>query len=652
MSQTLSAQEPISSETSLRRVVFGTAGHIDHGKTSLLKALTGIDCDRWTEEKKRGITIDLGFAHLREGDLQVGFVDVPGHHRFLHNALAGLGGIRVVLLVVAATEGVMPQTREHLAICSILGIPAALVALTKTDLASPELLELAELDVEELLEGSPFAGSPISKVSCVTGDGVAELRAAILELAGRFEIAADRQAPARLPIDRAFHLQGRGVVVTGTLASGCIRAGDALSLLPSEQAVRVRSVQIHGQSREEALSGERTSLQLAGANLEGVGRGMQLVAPDAFRPTTVLMARFTLLDDAPAPLKRSTEIRCYHFSSEILGRVRPLGPRKLEPGETGLVELRLSAPAIASRGDRFILRRPSPAATLGGGEILDPGWRRRRGTSLVSDLEALSGGEPEALRSWIERQGPRGMATGELAWRLGSNSDRLDGELAALAEAGELIEVPAAPGHPGSWLAPSAYERVVARATKVLTDYFRRDRLARGIPKSEAAKRILPAVRGHMIRFFWTRLDEQKILGLDGELIVLPGRKVELAAEESKVADALLERLGGEALTPPTRELLCSQLAAPSKVFNAAARFLVDAGELVRLPNNELLAASAFDELRGSMVDSGWDRFSVPQFKEHFGLTRKWAIPLLEYCDSIGFTRRVGNERMVVHGKT
>src|SRR5437763_9894821 len=256
------------------RVIVGTAGHIDHGKTSLVLALTGIDCDRWAEEKARGITIDLGFAHLREGDLQIGFVDVPGHERFLHNALAGMGGIRIMLLVVAADEGVKPQTREHLAVCSLLGIPAGLVALTKSDLASPDLLELAELEVAELLAATPFAGAPILPVSSATGAGLPELRAALLELAARHarrehpsheEPASE---PARLPVDRAFHLRGLGVVVTGTLASGTVRTGDALEVLPRGGTARVRSIQVHGEAREAALAGERTSLQLTGAALE------------------------------------------------------------------------------------------------------------------------------------------------------------------------------------------------------------------------------------------------------------------------------------------------------------------------------------------------------------------------------------------------
>ncbi|HEY8022742.1 MAG TPA: selenocysteine-specific translation elongation factor, partial [Thermoanaerobaculia bacterium] len=350
------------------RVIVGTAGHIDHGKTSLVLALTGIDCDRWAEEKERGITIDLGFAHLREGDLQVGFVDVPGHERFLHNALAGLGGIRVMLLVVAADEGVKPQTREHLAICSLLGIPAGLVALTKADLASPDLLELAQLEVEELLAGTPFAGAPILPVASPTGAGIPALRAALLEIAARHARqtrAADAPAegsspPARLPVDRAFHLRGLGVVVTGTLAAGAVRVGDALEVLPRGGTARVRSIQVHGEPREAALAGERTSLQLTGVVLDELRRGVELATPGAFAPTVSLCARLTLLPETPAAtpatpatkaLEGFTPVRLHLYASEAVGRMRPLpagdrspggSPGRLAPGETGLVEIRLA----------------------------------------------------------------------------------------------------------------------------------------------------------------------------------------------------------------------------------------------------------------------------------------------------------------------
>src|SRR6185503_11036218 len=399
----------------MRRAIVGTAGHVDHGKTRLIEALTGIDCDRLAEEKARGITIDLGFAWLVDGDLQLGFVDVPGHERFLHNALAGLGGIRVMLLVVAADEGVKPQTREHVAICSLLGIPAAVVALTKTDLVSADLVELAQLEVEELLQATPFAGAPIVPVSAATGAGVERLREVLLARAGEVAVPADAARPARLPIDRAFHLKGLGVVVTGTLAAGRVAAGDELAVVPGERTARVRSVQVHGSPREEALAGERTSLQLAGVELGELERGQQLAPAGVLATTHRLLARCTWLPDAGKPLAGWTPVRVHLLAAETLGKARALLPPELAPGSTGIVELRLDRPLAAVRGDRLVLRRPSPPATLGGGEVLDPLWRRRRGKQREEAVTALAGGVREALRLWVEEAGEGGTTAEELA---------------------------------------------------------------------------------------------------------------------------------------------------------------------------------------------------------------------------------------------
>jgi selenocysteine-specific elongation factor len=659
------------------RAIVGTAGHIDHGKTSLVLALTGIDCDRWAEEKARGITIDLGFAHLTEGGVQLGFVDVPGHERFLHNALAGLGGIRVMLLVVAADEGVKPQTREHLAICSLLGIPAGLVALTKADLASPDLLELAHLEVDELLASTPFAGSPVLAVSSATGQGVPELKAALLELAARHAVAAQPELPARLPIDRAFHLRGLGVVVTGTLAAGRIRGGDLLELLPPapgvDGMVRVRSVQVHGQAREEALAGERTSLQLTGAPLEQLRRGLQLGAPGAFAATTSLLARLTLLPEAPAPVHGFVPVRLHLHAGEALGRMRPLGggaggrggpggsggpggpggagaapPPALAPGATGLVEIRLQSPVVATRGDRLIVRRPSPAVTLGGGEVLDPRWRRHRGALLPAALAALSGEQQRALAFWTLEAGERGLDAADAGRRLGLPAARAAAELAALAAGARLIEVPEAPGHGRRWIAPAAVERVVERARRVLKDYFDRDRLADGMPKAEAVRRILRGRAAELAPTYLAWLEAQRVLAVAGDRVTLPGRSAQLSGEESSLAAAVMERFERAGLAPPAPGEVREALAAKPQILEGVMRHLLARGRLVRLPGGLMIAAAALDELRRQLRAEPWERFSVAQFKDRFGLTRKWAIPLLEHLDATGATRRLGDDRMVV----
>jgi len=632
----------------MRRIVVGTAGHIDHGKTSLVLALTGIDCDRWAEEKARGITIDLGFAHLLEDDLQVGFVDVPGHERFLHNALAGLGGIRIMLLVVAADEGVKPQTREHLAVCSLLGIPHGLVALTKADLAAPDLVELAHLEIEELLAETPFAGAPILAVSSTTGAGIPELKAALLDLAARAATPPDRERPARLPIDRAFHLKGLGVVVTGTLTSGVVRAGETLDLLPRGPKARVRSIQVHGQAREEAEAGERTSLQLNGVTLEDLGRGMTLAPPEAFAPSTSLLARFTLLADAPAPLRGFVPVRLHLYASEVLGRLRPLNKDGLAPGETGPVEIRLEEPVTAVRGDRYIIRRPSPAATLGGGEILDPRWRRHRGTVLAEALAALQGDLPPALAFWVQEAGERGVEAPEVARRLGLPPARAAAELSALAGKNRLIEIAEGPGHGRRWISPAAVQRVTERARRVLKEYFQKDRLAESIPKAEAVRRILRGRAADLAPVYLDWLTAQKVLAVQGDQVVLPGRGSQLTGEESKLAAAVLDRFDKAGLAPPGPEELSISLSAKPQILDGVVRNLVARGQLTKLPTGLILASSALVTLKRDLLATPWQRFTVADFKDRFGLTRKWAIPLLEHLDSTGATRRMGDERTVV----
>jgi selenocysteine-specific elongation factor len=640
----------------MRRAIVGTAGHIDHGKTSLVLALTGIDCDRWAEEKARGITIDLGFAWLFEGDLQIGFVDVPGHERFLHNALAGLGGIRVMLLVVAADEGVKPQTREHLAVCSLLGIPAAVVALTKVDLVPPDLLELAQLEVEELLAGTPFAGAPVLPVSSTTGQGIPELKSTLVDLASRHAMPEQGNQPARLPVDRAFHLKGLGVVVTGTLSSGVIRPGDTLETLPKGDKVRVRSIQVHGQPREQAEAGERTSLQLTGVALEDLARGLQIGTPEAFASTTSLLGRFTLLPDAPAPLRGFVPVRLHLYASEVLGRLRPLTEGGLAPGETGSVEIRLEAPVAAVRGDRFILRRPSPPATLGGGTILDPRWRRHRGTTLEAALTALQGDLRSSLLFWVQEAGERGVEAAELARRLGVPAARVATDLRPLTQAQKLLEVTVGParggGQPTRWIAPAAVQRVTERARRVLKEYFQKDRLAESMPRAEAVRRILRGRAADLAPVYLGWLEAQKVLTIQGDQVTLPGRSAQLTGEESRLSAAVLEHFDKAGLTPPAPSELQQALSAKPQILDGVVRHLVARGELLRLPSGLVLAASAVARLRSDLLSTSWERFSVADFKDRYGLSRKWAIPLLEHLDSTGATRRLGDDRMVVRERS
>jgi selenocysteine-specific elongation factor len=376
-------------------------------------------------------------------------------------------------------------------------------------------------------------------------------------------------------------------------------------------------------------------------------RGIQIATPGAFEASTSLCARFTLLEDAPAPLRRAIPIRLHLYSSEALGTLRPLAPAELKPGETGIVELRLAKPVTAIRGDRFIIRRPSPQTTLGGGSVLDPRWRRRKGADLAPALDVLGAGDREALLFWVESAAERGVETESLVSRLGVRRERLQKDLEELAGGGHLIQVPESQGRPRRWLAPAAYERVARRAERVLKEYFQRNRVAKGIPKAEAVRRILPAVPAHLTHLYLSWLQERKVLELEGDLVTLPGRRVELSGAESKLVAAVQQRFEQAGLAPPLPDQVRTELSAELKLFEVAVRYLVQNGSLARLPGGFLMSTSSLKALCEELLAANWESFSVPQFKERFGLTRKFAIPILEHFDSAGVTRRAGDERIV-----
>jgi selenocysteine-specific elongation factor len=631
----------------LKRVLVATAGHVDHGKTRLVEALTGIDCDRWQEEKDRGITIDLGFAHLTRDDVQLGFVDVPGHERFVHNAVAGLGGIRVMLLVVAADEGVKPQTREHVAICSLLGIDRAVVALTKADLAGEELLELATLDVHDLLAGSPWPEAPILPVSSATGDGIPELESALLSIARDLGDGGAESRPVRLPVDRAFLLKGLGAVVTGSLLSGRLSSQDELELLPAGHRVRVRSLQVHGQDRESAHPGERTSAQLSGVGLEALHRGRQLVTPGAFATSRRLLARARLLPGVE-PLAGWRDVRLHLYSSETLGKARSV-EGALGPGAEGLIEIRTREPRVAARGDRFVLRRPSPVTTLGGGEVLDPAWRRLPPRSRRALAERLAGNPERALLTWIEVAGEGGRTAEDVGRWLGEDPASIRGALEALAADGKLLSA-AGRGAAARWIAPATLQRVRERTQRTLDAYFADNRLASGMPKAEAARRILRGRGRELAETYFGWLAASGVLAVRADEVSPPGRTADLTDEESTLAAAVRQRYQQEGLTPSSPPEIARSLGAKQEIFDGVVGYLLRKGDLVRLPGGLLLSRQAFDELAAQVRAAGWERFDVADFKDRFGLSRKWAIPLLERLDSEGVTRRVGDQRMVRRG--
>ncbi len=620
----------------MRTLLVGTAGHVDHGKTSLLRALTGIDCDRLPEEKRRGITLDLGFAHLERGDATIGFVDVPGHEHFLHNALAGLGGVRLLMLVVAADAGVRAQTREHLEAARRLGVPDLIVALTRIDLVDADTAGLAELEVSELLAGTPWAGAPVWRVSSLTGEGIEPLAD---ELARRAAPAdADRAAdPVRLPIDRVFVARGQGVVATGTLVAGTLRPGNTLRVEPDETPVRVRSLEVHGRSREAAGPATRVAVLLAGVEAGALSRGRQLVGAGGARPARRLLARWQPMSDGPAGFPASTEVRCHLLAGEVAARVRSLSAE-----EPGLVELRLAAPLAMARGDRFVLRRPSPPATLGGGEILDPRWRRRRGADARQRATALAGSTADALAVWLEDARDAGATADELATLLAVAPASVAAALADLAAAGRAL------AGAGRWFAPGPLAALEPRARALLTAHHERERLAEGMPRAELVRRLLSRRGAALAAFHLGWLAARGVLEVRGDVVALPGRRPELSARETGLAGEIVAAYEAAGLAPPSPAEVARRLGAATPVVEGLVVHLTRRGRLLRLSGGLVIAAAAFERLREELLATGWQSFDVGRFKERFGLSRKFAIPLLERLDGAGVTRRHGDERRIV----
>jgi selenocysteine-specific elongation factor len=633
-----------------RRLLAGTAGHVDHGKTQLIRALTGIDCDRWTQEKERGITIDLGFAHFEDGDAQVGFIDVPGHERFLHNALAGLGGLDLLLLVVAADEGVRPQTREHVAICELLGVPEALVVLTKTDLVAEALCDLVEIEVGELLAPTRFRGAATLRTSSLDGTGIAALRERLTELASADRRASRREFPFRMPIDRAFHLKGQGVIVTGTVAAGRLTAGEAVAVLPHGDSVRVRSLQSHGEKRDELLPGERAAVQLSGIDLERLARGMTLAAPGSLGASRRLCARLRLLEEVP-PWTGWTDIRLFIGSDESPARARPLAPATLSPGGEGSVEIRTARPVVAARGDRVVVRRPSPAHTLGGGEILDPAWLRPRAAALPEGLAAAGGADLDIVRWWLRSAGWRALSAGDVAPRLGRHTGAAAELLRALERDGQAVRFELGPrsgSEADRWLAATAYRRLSERAAAILAAGLKEDRFRHGMAQAEFVHRLVPRAAPELADAYLQALTRHKVVSIAEGRVHPPGRGTDLSQEDSRLAVAVVEAFDRAGLKPPSPAEVQEALGAKRQILDGLLRALVRRGSLVQLPGGLILSARAVESLRAELRATGWQRFSVPQFKERFGLSRKWAIPLLEHLDSTGSTRRAGDERIVL----
>ncbi|HLG17811.1 MAG TPA: selenocysteine-specific translation elongation factor [Blastocatellia bacterium] len=639
----------------MKHIIVGTAGHIDHGKTALVKALTGIDADRLKEEKQRGITIDIGFADLVIGDYQFGFVDVPGHERFVKNMLAGAHGLDIVMLVVAADESVMPQTREHFDICRLLHVKSGLVALTKSDLVDDELLELARAEVEDFVRGSFLDGAPIIAVSSRTVKGIDELKAALVQLSSTIQEKASTAAP-RLPVDRAFTIKGFGTVVTGTLIAGELKSGDEVDVLPPGLRARVRNLQVHGRDTDRAVAGQRTAVNLQGVNVDQVQRGTVLAPAGRLGSASMLDARLDLLPSAPRRDATRARVRLHHGTAEVLARVVLLegeqadGGFYLEPGNSALVQFRLEEPITALPGDRFIIRSYSPQITIGGGVIVDalPEKHRVRDAEARARVEQLERADPtERAAIFVEMAGTRAMSTPELGSRTGATDAELTATIAHLNRAGRILEIASTPM---LLISTEAQERLGAKVTDLLERHHRQQPLSLGLGREEVRERVFGGIRPEVFRAVVARLAEGGRVAAERDTLRLASHRPSLKDEDAAAKQKLEAAFKASGLQAGTLEDAAPKAGIPVELARKLLTLLSAEGRILKI-GDFVFHAEVIEDLKSRVRahKAVNPKIDVGVFKEITGgLTRKYAIPLLEYLDRERITRRVGNEREIL----
>ncbi len=630
----------------MKHVVVGTAGHIDHGKTALVKALTGIDTDRLPEEKARGITIDLGFAYLEEpGGLTIEIVDVPGHERFVKNMLAGVGGIDLVLLVIAADEGVMPQTREHLAICQLLHIKTGLVALTKRDLAEEDWTELVKDDVARLLRGTFLEGCPIIPVSAKTGEGLSELRTALRTLAVQVPPKAADQSP-RLPIDRVFTVKGFGTVVTGTLTAGRLTLDDRVEIYPRAAQAKVRGLQCHGRPVEEAVAGQRTAVNLQGVERAAVERGDVLGLPGALLPAALVDATLELLKDALRPLKARDRVRFHVGTSEVMARVLLLNRAELDPGGATYARFKLEGPIVALPGDRFVIRSYSPIITIGGGTLLDvaPPHFRRKAPTLLAHLATLEQGSPEeVLEEHLRQAGSLGVKMTELRARTPFAPARLRELLEVLATSGKVVAVDR------EWFVHSdARGRLREQILRVLEAFHAQYPLRAGISREELRGRAGSAderIFSHMLG----TLEGERLVKAEKDKVRLATHQIRLSPAQQMAVDKVEALFRSAGAAPPSPEEALVKAGLGGSEENELFQFLLEERRLVRIKESLLFHADILKAIEDKLVAYLKEKKEIgpAEMKDLLGISRKYAIPLMEYFDGQRVTTRVGDKRVL-----
>ncbi len=632
----------------MKSVIVGTAGHIDHGKTALVKALTGIDADRLEEEKRRGITIDLGFAHMELPGpgaemLRLGFVDVPGHERFVRNMLAGVGGIDVVLLVIAADESIKPQTREHLDILQLLGLQRGITVLTKSDAVDRDTLDVVRLEVEEFLRET-FLGGPSSSivaVSSLTGEGLDELKQALIHAVGVVS-ARDAQALARLPIDRVFTMKGFGTVVTGTLVGGTIRKEEELEAFPSGRRVRVRGLQVHGKPADAAVAGERTALNLAGASTEDLSRGMTLAPPATFVTARRIDVKLRLLPSAPRPLKDRARLHFHAHTMETVAQLVLYNAKQIVPGDEGFAQLRLPEAALLLPGDRFIMRQFSPVTTIGGGIVLDAA-PIPRAAARDTFLQTLAGADPTLiLRARIARRQHEGISLSRLIAETGWNRNVIEAKLSPAVRDQQVLRI-------GDRFAETrAIEDLKLHLQRTLEQFHKKNPLVGGIGREQLREQLKASAE--VFAAVAAALVGEKKLEIAGDLVRLAGRGVAMKDEEAESKKIIEDAFAAAGLkVPALREVMAGLKVDKARAQKIVTLLLRDK-TLIKISEELVFHRGALEELRRQMAAyrAKSSKIDVAQFKEMTGVSRKYAIPLLEYLDRERVTKRVGDAREIL----
>jgi selenocysteine-specific elongation factor len=633
----------------MKQVILGTAGHIDHGKTSLIKALTGIDTDRLKEEKLRGITIELGFAHMEmPGGERLGIVDVPGHEKFVKHMVAGATGIDLVALVIAADEGVMPQTREHMEICELLHVKKGLVVLTKTDLVDdPDWLEMVREDIAVFLKGTFLEGCEIIAVSAVTGEGLEELKKSLAQLFAEVE-SKSSEGPFRLPVDRVFSMRGFGTVITGTSISGRLQIGDSVVIYPEGLKSKVRGIQVHGKDVQEVLPGQRTAVNLQGMERALIERGNVLASAGALSPSHMIDVQLDLLKSAPRALKHRAKIRFHTGTAEHLATIILLDREELKPGEKTFAQVRLDQPAAVLRGDRFVLRSYSPVQTIGGGAVLHPLPRKHKGSAkreAAKALEKLSKSPDSDIILWhLQDAGWAGLGEAELRIRTNVSQKFLEKTLQQFTSARKVVLYDK---ENRRLIHPDALEEMKSSIKAILAGYHNRFPLKAGMPKEEIPALLSKPVEGKLYNFVLRQLVEADQIALEMEWVRLTTHKVALSKDEDNIRQKIERAFRESGLQPPFFKEVASGLPGTSKQHQEVLEWMLAKGVLVKTKEEIYFHAASMAELQNRLVD--WLRehgeITTPQFKEMTGASRKYTIPLLEYFDGQKVTIRVGEVR-------